>query len=88
MTPSLLRDGCGTFPGLGALLGSQLATVHLPRADLIFVCQSCRYQSNADANAAKNIVSTAVGHMVQGRPGTSHANKHSDPAKCQLPKAA
>ncbi|MHB8343197.1 MAG: RNA-guided endonuclease InsQ/TnpB family protein [Ferrimicrobium sp.] len=54
----------------------------------IFVCQSCGYQSNADVNAARNIISTAVGHTVSGRPGTSHANKHSDPVKRQPPKAA
>ncbi|MHB8343683.1 MAG: hypothetical protein ACYDED_05360 [Ferrimicrobium sp.] len=39
-------------------------------------------------NAARNIISTAAGHTVSGRGGTSHANKHSDPVKRQPPKAA
>ncbi|EQD67533.1 DNA (cytosine-5-)-methyltransferase, partial [mine drainage metagenome] len=42
---------------------------------------SCNYTDNADVNAARNIISSAAGLAVSGRPGTSHANKHSDPVK-------
>ena len=40
----------------------------------------------ADVNAAKNII--AAGLAVQGRGGTSHANKQSDPVKRQPAEAA
>ncbi|MHB8191617.1 MAG: zinc ribbon domain-containing protein, partial [Ferrimicrobium sp.] len=58
------------------------------KSQAIFHCQSCNYTDNADVNAARNIISSAAGHTVTGRGGTSHANKHSDPAKRQPPKAA
>ncbi|MHB8342940.1 MAG: zinc ribbon domain-containing protein [Ferrimicrobium sp.] len=58
------------------------------KSQAIFHCLSCNYTDNADVNAARNIISSAVGHTVQGRGGTSHANKHSDPAKRQPPEAA
>ncbi|MHB8191614.1 MAG: zinc ribbon domain-containing protein [Ferrimicrobium sp.] len=59
-----------------------------PRSQALFCCLSCNYTDNADVNAARNIISTAAGHAVSGRGGTSHANKHSDPVKRQPPKAA
>ena len=52
----------------------------------IFCCLACGYMDNADVNAAKNII--AAGLAVQGRGGTSHANKHSDPVKRQPAEAA
>ncbi|MHB8190800.1 MAG: RNA-guided endonuclease InsQ/TnpB family protein [Ferrimicrobium sp.] len=58
------------------------------KSQAIFCCLSCNYTANADVNAARNIISTAAGLAVQGRPGTSHANKHSDPVKRQPPEAA
>ncbi|MHB8191425.1 MAG: RNA-guided endonuclease InsQ/TnpB family protein, partial [Ferrimicrobium sp.] len=58
------------------------------KSQAIFHCLSCGHTDNADVNAAKNAISSAVGHTVTGRPGTSHANKHSDPVKRQPPKAA
>jgi putative transposase len=58
------------------------------KSQAIFHCQSCGHTANADANAAKNIISSAAGLAVTGRGGTSHANKHSDPVKRQPPKAA
>ncbi|MHB8189887.1 MAG: RNA-guided endonuclease InsQ/TnpB family protein [Ferrimicrobium sp.] len=58
------------------------------KSQAIFCCLSCNYTDNADVNAARNIISSAVGLAVSGRPGTSHANKHSDPVKRQPPKAA
>ncbi|MHB8189082.1 MAG: zinc ribbon domain-containing protein [Ferrimicrobium sp.] len=58
------------------------------KSQAIFCCLPCGHIDNADVNAARNIISTAVGLAVQGRPGTSHANKHSDPVKRQPPKAA
>ncbi|MHB8343415.1 MAG: RNA-guided endonuclease InsQ/TnpB family protein [Ferrimicrobium sp.] len=58
------------------------------KSQAIFHCQSCNYTANADVNAARNIISTAAGLAVQGRPGTSHANKHSDPVKRQPARAA
>ena len=50
----------------------------------IFCCKVCRYTNNADVNAAKNIISTAVGHTVSGRGGISH----SDPMKRQPTRVA
>ncbi|MHB8189792.1 MAG: zinc ribbon domain-containing protein, partial [Ferrimicrobium sp.] len=62
------------------------------KSQAIFHCLSCNYTDNADVNAARNIISTAAGHTVQGRGGTSHARsnraEHSDPVKRQPPKAA
>ena len=52
----------------------------------VFCCLSCGYTSNADVNAAQNIL--AAGLAVKGRGGTPHANKHSDPMKRQPPEAA
>ena len=52
----------------------------------VFCCLSCGYTSNADVNAAKNIL--AAGHAVTGRGGTSQALSHSDPVKRQPPEAA
>ncbi|WP_423782917.1 zinc ribbon domain-containing protein [Ferrimicrobium acidiphilum] len=52
----------------------------------IFCCLACGYTDNADVNAAKNII--AAGLAVQGRGGTSHANKHPDPVKRQPAEAA
>ena len=52
-----------------------------------FYCQACGYTDNADVNAAKNIISTAVGHTVFRRGGTPHARsnktQHSDSLKRQ-----
>ena len=52
----------------------------------VFCCLSCGHTSNADINAAKNIL--AAGHAVTGRGGTSQALSHSDPMKRQPPEAA
>ena len=52
----------------------------------LFCCQACGYTDNADVNAAKNII--AAGLAVQGRGGTSHANKYPDPVKRQPAEAA
>jgi putative transposase len=60
------------------------------KSQAIFCCISCGHTTNADVNAAKNIL--AVGHTVTGRGGTSHARsnktQHSDPVKRQPPEAA
>ena len=58
----------------------------------IFCCKACGYTNNADINAAKNIISTAVGHTVFRRGGISHARsnktQHSDPMKRQPAEVA
>ena len=62
------------------------------KSQAIFCCKVCRYTNNADINAAKNIISTAVGHTVSGRGGISHARsdktQHSDPMKRQPTRVA
>ena len=49
----------------------------------VFCCLLCGHTNNADVNAAQNII--AAGLAVSGRGGISHATKHSDPVKRQLP---
>ncbi len=62
------------------------------KSQAVFCCSKCGHSANADINAARNIISTAVGHTVTGRGGTSHAApnqvKHSDPVKRQPAEAA
>ena len=62
------------------------------KSQAIFCCISCRYINNADVNAAKNIISIAVGHTVFRRGGISHARsnktQHSDPMKRQPAEVA
>ena len=62
------------------------------KSQAIFCCIACRYTNNADVNAAKNIISTAVGHTVFRRGGISHARsnktQHSDPVKRQPAEVA
>ena len=56
------------------------------KSQAVFCCLSCGYTSNADVNAAQNIL--AAGLAVKGRGGTPQALSHSDPMKRQLPEAA
>ncbi len=62
------------------------------KSQAISCCISCRYTNNADINAAKNVISTAVGHTVTRCGGISHATsnktQHSDPMKCQPTRVA
>ncbi|MHB8344871.1 MAG: helix-turn-helix domain-containing protein [Ferrimicrobium sp.] len=62
---------------------------------LVRHCSHARYvwnlgleQRSLWVRGPEHSLNPAVGDTVQGRLGTSHANKHSDPAKRQPPKAA
>ncbi len=46
------------------------------KSQAIFCCKACGYTNNVNVNAAKNIISTAVGHTVSGRGGISHARSN------------
>ena len=56
------------------------------KSQAVFACTTCKYEANADINAAHNIL--AAGLAVTGRGGIPHAKpiqvKHSGPVKRQL----